>query len=137
MGATPLLLACKTADLPLMKLLIELGADPRLANVDGCAPILAAAGVGTVAVDEEPGTEPEVLAALDYLLSLGVDLHGVDANGESAMHGAAYRAFPKVVSYLHEKGLRPKRGIIRTNMGGVHSILQTVNGQGASSRILR
>ncbi len=106
MGATPLLLACKTADLPLMKLLIELGADPQLANVDGCTPFLAAAGVGTVAVDEEPGTEPEVLEALDYLLSLRADLHGVDANGESAMHGAAYRAFPKVVAYLHEKGLR-------------------------------
>jgi ankyrin repeat protein len=107
-GATPLLLASKTADLPLMKLLIELGADPFQPNVDNCTPLLAAAGVGTVAVDEEPGTEPEVLAAVEYLLSLRADLHSVDKNGESAMHGAAYRAFPQVVKFLKDQGLKPE-----------------------------
>jgi ankyrin repeat protein len=105
-GATPLLLASKTADLPLMTLLIELGADPFLPNDDNCTPLLAAAGVGTVAVDEEPGTEPEVLAAIEYLLSLRADLHSVDKNGETAMHGAAYRAFPQVVRYLKDRGLK-------------------------------
>jgi ankyrin repeat protein len=105
-GATPLLLASKTADLPLMKLLIELGADPLQPNADNCTPLLAAAGVGTVAVDEEPGTEPEVLAAVDYLLSIRADLHSVDKNGETAMHGAAYRAFPLVVKYLKDRGLK-------------------------------
>lgn len=105
-GATPLLLASKTADLPLMKLLIELGADPFRPNDENCTPLLAAAGVGTVAVDEEPGTEPEVLAAVEYLLSLRADLHSVDKNGETAMHGAAYRAFPQVVRYLKDRGLK-------------------------------
>lgn len=105
-GATPLLLASKTADLPLMKLLIELGADPLQPNADNCTPLLAAAGVGTVAVDEEPGTEPEVLAAIEHLLSLQADLHSVDKNGDTAMHGAAYRAFPQVVKYLRDKGLK-------------------------------
>ncbi|XZE42921.1 ankyrin repeat domain-containing protein [Pirellulaceae bacterium SH467] len=105
-GATPLLLACKTADLPLIQLLVELGADLNQPNADDCTPLLAATGVGTVAVDEEPGTESEVLEVLGYLLAHNVDLHHVDKNGESAMHGAAYRAFPKVVKLLHEWGLK-------------------------------
>lgn len=107
-GATPLLLACKTADLPLVQLLIECGADPHRPNADRCTPILAAAGVGTVAVDEEPGTETEVLEVLSYLLTLQADIHQVDKNLESAMHGAAYRAYPKVVTFLRDQGLKPE-----------------------------
>ncbi len=107
-GATPLLLACKTADLPLIQLLVELGADPHRPNADRCTPILAAAGVGTVAVDEEPGTETEVLEVLSYLLTLQADIHHVDKNLESAMHGAAYRAYPKVVTFLRDQGLKPE-----------------------------
>jgi ankyrin repeat protein len=104
-GATPLLLASKTADLPLMKLYVELGADIHANNADGCTPFLATSGVGTVAVDEEPGTEPEVLEALRYLVSLGAVIDSVDANGDTAMHGAAYRAFPQEIQYLRDLGL--------------------------------
>jgi ankyrin repeat protein len=66
-GATPFLLASKTADLPYMQLLVELGADPLLANADGTTPLMAAAGIGTLAPDEEAGTEPEAVAAVEYL----------------------------------------------------------------------
>ena len=103
-GATPFLYACKTADLPLMKALVELGANIHLSNADGCTAFLAVAGVGTVAVDEEPGSETEVLEALEYLLALGVELNVHTKQGETAMHGAAYRAYPKVISFLHQRG---------------------------------
>ena len=105
-GATPFLLASKTADLPYMKLLVELGADPLLANKDGCTPLMAAAGIGTLAPDEEAGTEPEALAAVEYLLSLGADVNTVDKNGETAMHGAAYKSLPKMVQLLADKGAK-------------------------------
>ncbi len=60
-GATPFLFAADTADVPLMKLLLELGADATLTNVDHCPPLLAAAGIGTLAPGEEAGTEDEAL----------------------------------------------------------------------------
>jgi ankyrin repeat protein len=105
-GATPFLLAARTADAPLMKLLAELGADPLLANEDGSTPLMVAAGLGTNAPGEDPGTEPEVLDAVKVALELGNDLNAVDKNGETAMHGAAYKHVPSVVRYLAEKGAR-------------------------------
>ncbi|CAN5459122.1 ankyrin repeat domain-containing protein [soil metagenome] len=105
-GATAFLLASKTADLPYMKLLVELGADPLLANSDGCTPFMAAAGIGTIAPTEEAGTEPEALAAAKYLLTMGADVNTVDKNGETAMHGAAYKSLPKMVQFLADNGAR-------------------------------
>jgi ankyrin repeat protein len=103
-GATPFLFAADTADVPLMKLLIELGADPTTANVDNCPPLLAAAGIGTIAPGEEAGTEQEAIAAVKLLLDLGADINAVDNNGETAMHGAAYKSLPAMVRLLHERG---------------------------------
>jgi uncharacterized protein len=105
-GATPFLLAAKTADLPYMQLLVELGADPLLPNKDGCTPLMAAAGIGTLAPTEEAGTEPEALQAVEYLLSLGADVNTIDNNGETAMHGAAYKSLPKMVQLLAVKGAK-------------------------------
>jgi ankyrin repeat protein len=106
-GATPFLLAARTADAPLMKLLAELGANPLLTNEDGSTPLMVAAGLGTNAPGEDPGTEPEVLDAVKVALDLGNDLNAVDKNGETAMHGAAYKHVPTVVHYLAHKGARP------------------------------
>ena len=105
-GATPFLLAARTADAPLMKLLAELGANPLLTNEDGSTPLMVAAGVGTNAPGEDPGTEPEVLDAVRIALDLGNDLNVVDKNGETAMHGAAYKHVPTVVHYLADEGAR-------------------------------
>lgn len=106
-GLTPLLLASRTADIELMNLLLELGADPKLTNVDGCTTMMAAAGVGVVAVGEEAGTEEEVDRAIEILAELGVDPNVVDNNGETAMHGAAYRNYPSAVATLAKVGADP------------------------------
>jgi ankyrin repeat protein len=105
-GATPFLLAADTADVPLMKLLVELGADPLLANADGATPLMAAAGLGTLAPGEEAGTEAEALAAVALCLELGGDVNAVDENGETAMHGAAYKSLPKMVEFLASRGAK-------------------------------
>ncbi len=103
-GCTPFLLAAVTADVPYMELLIELGADPQIANVDGCTPLMAAAGLGTLAPGEEAGTESEAVDAVLLTLQHGGSINTVDANGETAMHGAAYKSLPGVVRLLTEKG---------------------------------
>ena len=99
-------MASKTADLPLMKLLVDLGADPSIPNADGATPLMAAAGLGCLAPDEEAGTEAECVEAVKYLLTLGADINVVDRNGETAMHGAAYKSLPKVVQYLAQNGAK-------------------------------
>ena len=106
-GATPLLLAAKTADLPLVALLVELGADPHRTNADGCTPLMAAAGIGVRAVGEEAGTEAEVLETLQFLIDQGLDVNAVDENRETAMHGAAYRCYPDVIRFLTAQGADP------------------------------
>jgi uncharacterized protein len=106
-GATPFLLAAKTCDVPFMKLLLELGADPAIPNAEGSMPIMATAGIGVRAVGEEAGTELEVLEAIDFLMKLGANVNAKDDNGETAMHGAAYRNFPLVVASLAKHGADP------------------------------
>jgi len=106
-GTTPFLLASKTADLPFLKVLLELGADPRTTNADECTALLAASGIGTVSVGEEPGTEPEVIETIEFLLRQGLDINVVDRNQETVMHGAAYRSHPKVAELLARRGSIP------------------------------
>lgn len=103
-GATPFLLAARTADLPLLRTLLELGADPNLPNAENSTPLLAAAGLGTRAPGEEPGSEAEALEVLPLLLELGADIHVVDDQGETALHGAAYKNAPKIVEFLVANG---------------------------------
>lgn len=104
--ATPFLLACRNADLPMMKLLVELGADPMRPNADGSTPLMAAAGLGCYAPDEEAGTEDECVAACEYLIHLGADINAVDKKHQTAMHGAAYKSLPKVAKLLSAKGAK-------------------------------
>jgi ankyrin repeat protein len=107
-GATPFLMAAATADAAYMRLLVELGANPTLGNVDHCTPLMVACGlgVGSAAANETAGEEPEVLEAAQLCLDLGIDVNAVDANGETAMHGAAYKNLPKVVQFLADKGAK-------------------------------
>ena len=107
-SVTPFLMAAATADTPYMRLLVELGADPKMGNVDGCTPLMVACGigVGSAAANETAGEEPEVIEAAQLLLKLGADVNAVDANGETAMHGAAYKNLPKVVQFLAGHGAK-------------------------------
>ena len=100
------MLAADTADTAFMKLLRELGADPTITNEDGCTPIMAAAGLGTRSAEEEAGTEDEAIEALEYLLGLGADINAVSRDGDTAMHGAAFANFPKVVKFLDARGAK-------------------------------
>ena len=104
-GATPFLLAAETADVALMRCLLDLGADATLKNADNVTPLLAAAGVGILGNgDEAAGTEAESIEAIRLLLKLGADVNAVDNNGETAMHGAAYKSRTELVQFLADNG---------------------------------
>lgn len=105
-GATPFLMAARTADAPLMRLLVELGADPLLPNADGTTPLLAAAGVDTFFPGQDAGTEKEVLEAVKVALEFGGDVNGVNKNGETVIHAAAYKQVPSAAQFLIEKGAK-------------------------------
>jgi ankyrin repeat protein len=106
LGATPFFLAAKTADAELMRTLASLGADPRMPNADNSTPLMAAAGLGTRSPGEDAGTESEVIEAVQAALDLGNDINAIDNNGETAMHGAAYKNLPAVVQFLADKGAK-------------------------------
>ena len=103
-GGTPFLLAARTADAEYMALLSELGADVFLTNEDDSTALMVAAGLGTSSPGEDPGTEAEVLEAVQLALDLGLDIDAVDARGETAMHGAAYKHLPRVATLLADAG---------------------------------
>ena len=103
-GGTPFLVASRTADTELMRLLAELGANPLLPNEDNATPLMVAAGLGTSSPGEDPGTESEVREAVLLVMNLGGDINHVDNNGETAMHGAAYKHLPSVVRLLVDHG---------------------------------
>jgi len=106
LGATPFLLAAQVADAELMRTLAALGADPFIPNVDHSTPLMVAAGLATRSPGEDAGSESEVLEAVQVALDLGADINAVDINGETAMHGAAYKNLPKVVKLLASKGAK-------------------------------
>jgi ankyrin repeat protein len=107
-GAAPFLFAADRSDVPLMKLLLELGADPNLPNFNNTTPLLAAAGVGTAEPLEEAGEENEALEAVSLLLDRGANLNAVDNNGDTVMHGAAYNIYPQMVELLGKRGADPQ-----------------------------
>ena len=103
-GATPFLLAAKAVDLDMMRLLLDLGADPLAANEDGTTALLVAAGVGIWSSSESPGSAEEALEAVKLMAALGDTVTTVDANGDAALHGAVMRGSPELVLYLLEHG---------------------------------
>jgi ankyrin repeat protein len=105
-GATPFLLAAHSVDVPLMKLLVERGADPRITTKDKSTALMAAAGLGYDEGRHAAWTEPQSLAAVRLALDLGGDVNAVDDNGNTALHGAAFTGANSVVRLLVEKGAR-------------------------------
>jgi ankyrin repeat protein len=104
-GATPLFLAAKRADLPMMRLLLQYGADAYLAPArPKTSALMAAAGVGwREGFSNAP--EKDALEAVKILWDIGgFDVNARSVSGQTALHGAAFRGATSIVQFLVDKG---------------------------------
>jgi ankyrin repeat protein len=99
-------LAAKVADIEVMRLLLENGADPKINTGVNITPLMAAAGIAW-ASNQDRASEEQVLEAVKLLVEeVGLDVNAVNDVGETAMHAAAYRGANSVVQYLYDKGAK-------------------------------
>jgi ankyrin repeat protein len=104
-GATPLMRAAKNGDAAAMRLLVENGADPALAQKNHTTALMMAAGfgrgLGVFASDY--ATEAQMIEGLKVLLDRHVDVNAVNDNGQAALHFAALSS-DATVKLLAEHG---------------------------------
>lgn len=107
-GSTPLLRAAKGADVEAVKLLLASGAKVDLGQNAGITPLLAAAGVGSTAIDTRGTvkTQAQIIETLKLLLAAGADVNGADRQGRVALMGAAFWGYNDVVRMLADSGAR-------------------------------
>jgi uncharacterized protein len=105
-GATPFLRAAQSGDVPVMKLLLEHGANPKIATANGDTALMVAAGIGWVEGVTYEWGEAENLEAVKMCLDLGIDPTIADGDGRTALHGAAHKGRNDVVRLLVERGAK-------------------------------
>jgi ankyrin repeat protein len=103
-GATPFLLASSADDLEMMQLLLKAGADPKIPTATNATAIMAATGLNH-GIGESPITELQALAAVKFLLDLGLDAKGATTNGENALYGPAYRGWNTLLAQMIDLGV--------------------------------
>jgi ankyrin repeat protein len=109
-GATPLFRATRATDLTAIRLLIEKGARPAVANTDGSTPLMVAAGLGARRTGDEEFVEKaaraDPLDAAKMFVDAGADVNAVNDAGNTAMHYAALTGATRIVEYLVGNGAK-------------------------------
>ena len=103
-GATAFVRAAQSGDVKLMKLLLEHGADPKIAANSGDTALAAAAGMGWVEGVTYEWSKDENVEAVRLLLDLGLDPNSSNVDGRTPLMGAALKGRNEVVRLLVEIG---------------------------------
>jgi ankyrin repeat protein len=103
-GATPFLLASSVDDVEMMHILLDAGADPRIATATKASAIMAATGLNH-GIGESLITEADATAAVKLLLDLGVDPKGETTFNENALFGPAYRGWNTLLAQMIDLGV--------------------------------
>jgi len=128
-GSTAFWRAAQATDVAAMHLLVEKGADPKIASNEGDTSLMVAAGLGWNG-NYSKNAPTSALDAVKYCLELGLDAAPVDVQGYTALAGAAYRGDNDLVKMLVEKGakldVRTGRGWSLTDMANGPSLRSSV-----------
>ena len=123
-GGTPYLLAANSADVHLMRLMVDHGADAHAVLKSGTTALMLTVGIAR-AIGTAYITESQVLEAAKLAMETGSDVNAANASRDTAMHAAAYSGFNTVIRFLLEKGAN----INAINTSGFTPYL-IANGQG-------
>ena len=107
-GTTPLLRAAKAGDTPVVKLLLEKGANPKAVTRNGVNGLMMAANVAAREEDRtgRGKTQKDAIDTITLLLAAGVDVNATDTQGRTAVHGSALWGLTDVVRFLHKNGAK-------------------------------
>ena len=105
-GMTPFIYAARSADLPVMRLLLKHGADPNITPLGGTTALMAAAGINWVVKQTYSESNDDFLKAVQFCYELGQDVNAVNSMGLRAIHGAANRGSDDIVKFLVSKGAK-------------------------------
>lgn len=97
-GATPLMRAAKNGDAPAMRLLLEYGADPEIAQRNHTTALMLAAGLGRGlgVFAKDYATEAQMVEGLKVLLDRHVNVNAQNDTGDTALHFAAMNSLETV-----------------------------------------
>ena len=123
-GATPFLLAASADDVEMMRILLDAGADPKIATATNATPIMVATGLNR-GIGENLIDEAQATATVNFLLGLGLDARGETTFGENALFGPAYHGWNTLLAQLIDLGVN----VNSVSKAGVTPWL-AANGQG-------
>jgi uncharacterized protein len=102
-GQTAFIRAAQSADVPVMKLLLAKGADPKITTFNGTNALMAAAGVNWV-IGETYSESPAMwIQAVQLCLDQGFDVNAANEMGLQAVHGAANRGSDDIIELLAKR----------------------------------
>ncbi len=108
-GATPFMRAAKSGDLPVMRLLLQYGADPKITQKNHTTALMLAAGFGwrdgnAAIPTRDRGTVKDAVEAMKMCLDGGVDIRGANDAGDTVLHAAATRGSDVIIQFLADRG---------------------------------
>jgi ankyrin repeat protein len=102
-GLTPLLLTTIPADPEYMRVLLAAGADPKLTTNNHTNFLMMSAGLGLNALLAD---DQDALTMVKTAIDLGLDVNAQNDDGDTAMHGAAFRNDIPILQYLIDHGAK-------------------------------